>query len=208
MSKPQRALLVIDVQNEYFTGGLRIEYPDPQRSLHHIGRAIDAANARGIPVIAVQQISPAQAALFAEGSHGGELHPVVSERSHDLLLKKTQPSAFVGTTLAQWLRARHIDTLSVIGYMTHNCDTATILDAAQSGLAVEFLADAAGSVGYANHAGAAAARTLHETFCVMLQSRFAAVLDTDTWVALLDGDAMPIRDSIAGSYQRALRERA
>jgi nicotinamidase-related amidase len=51
MSQPaKRALIVIDVQNEYVTGKLRIEYPDVQTSLANIGQAMDAARDAGIPI--------------------------------------------------------------------------------------------------------------------------------------------------------------
>jgi nicotinamidase-related amidase len=49
-SSPRRALIVIDVQNEYVTGDLPIEYPDVNVSLANIGRAIDAAARHDVPV--------------------------------------------------------------------------------------------------------------------------------------------------------------
>src|SRR3546814_14869269 len=58
---PQRALVVIDVQNEYVTGNLRIEYPPVEDSLRNIGKAIDGARSAGIPVVVVQQMSPTPA---------------------------------------------------------------------------------------------------------------------------------------------------
>ncbi len=54
---PRRALIVVDVQNEYVAGGLRIEYPPVEASLRNIGSAMDAAAAAGIPVIVVQQMA-------------------------------------------------------------------------------------------------------------------------------------------------------
>ena len=54
-TRPQRALIVIDVQNEYFTGNLPIEYPDPRQSIINIGIAMDAAYAAGIPIIAGEE---------------------------------------------------------------------------------------------------------------------------------------------------------
>lgn len=45
----QKALLVIDVQNEYFDGKLPIKYPE--NSFQNIIRNIDAANQKQIPVI-------------------------------------------------------------------------------------------------------------------------------------------------------------
>ncbi len=61
MNKPtlRRALVVIDVQNEYFPGGgLPIEYPPVEQSLPNITRAMDAARAAGIPVVVVRHHAP------------------------------------------------------------------------------------------------------------------------------------------------------
>ncbi len=117
---PRRALIVIDVQNEYVSGNLLIEYPPVSESLANIGKAIDAGNAAGIPVVVVQNDAPATSPLFAIGSPGWELHSVVASRRHEHQVNKTLPSAFAGTDLAQWLAQHEIDTLSVVGYMTHN----------------------------------------------------------------------------------------
>lgn len=204
---PRRALVVIDVQNEYVSGNLLIEYPPVQQSLAAIGRAMDAARAAGLPIVVVQQMAPATSPLFAQGSHGGALHEVVASRPFDHLVRKHLPSAFTGTDLAAWIAAQGVDTLVIAGYMTHNCDASTIVHALHDGLAVEFLHDAAGSVPYANRAGRASAEEMHRVFSVVLQSRFAAVLSTDEWVAMLASGAAPERDNIAASNQRALAAR-
>ena len=122
---PKRALIVIDVQNEYFSGNLRIEYPPVGDSLPNILHAMDAAHAAGIPVVVVRHLAPAGAPIFAPGSHGVELHPQVAERPRDLLLDKSKASALSGTGLGDWLRERGVDTLTLVGYMTHNCDDST-----------------------------------------------------------------------------------
>jgi nicotinamidase-related amidase len=201
--KPRRALIVIDVQNEYVTGNLPIEYPDVRVSLDNIGRAMDAAVAHSIPVIVVQTVAPATAPIFAEGTPGAELHDVVKSRPRDHFFLKQLPSAFAGTYLAEWLAARSIDTIVVVGYMTHNCDFATVNQAVHSGLSVEFLSDASGSPRYENRAGKASAEELHRVFTVVMQSRFAAVVTTDEWIAALESGIPPVRDTIYGSSLRA-----
>lgn len=202
-SNPRRALVVIDVQNEYVTGDLPIEYPGVETSLANIGRAIDAARAAGVPVVVVQNFAPAGAPIFARGSEGAQLHPVVASRERDHYVEKALPSAFAGTDLAQWLAARGIDTLAVVGYMTHNCDASTVFEATHAGLQVEFLHDATGSVPYANDAGFASAEDIHRVFCVVMQSRFAAVTTTDAWLAAVKAGTPLPRDNIYASNQRA-----
>jgi nicotinamidase-related amidase len=203
MPTPRRALIVIDVQNEYVTGDLPIEYPDVQTSLSNIGQAIDAAHAARIPVVVVQNFTPAGSPIFARGSEGAELHAVVASRGHDHYVEKALPSAFTNTDLADWLAAREIDTLTVIGYMTHNCDASTIVHAVHMGLAVEFLHDATGSVPYENSAGFASAEEIHRVFSVVLQSRFAAVASTQQWIEAVESGAQLERGSIYASNQKA-----
>ncbi|MEK6297808.1 MAG: isochorismatase family protein, partial [Paraburkholderia tropica] len=144
---------------------------------------------------------------FARGSAGAELHDVVASRERDHYVEKSLPSAFAGTDLGAWLAARGIDTLTIVGYMTHNCDASTAFDATHAGLAVEFLEDATGAVPYENSAGAASAAEIHRVFSVVMQSRFAAVASTDAWrAALAEGAPLP-RDNIYLSNQRARKAR-
>ncbi|NML18855.1 cysteine hydrolase family protein [Azohydromonas caseinilytica] len=200
---PRRALIVIDVQNEYVSGNLPIGYPDIDCSLAKVGHAMDAARAAGIPVVVVQHGTPPGTPIFARGSHGWELHPVVASRPRDHLVQKEKASAFEGTDLEAWLRERGIGTVTVAGYMTHNCVDTTVKHALLLGLAAEVLADATGSPSYANRAGAASARQIHESFMVVMQSGFANVMATQEWVAALQGAPLPERGSIFASSQAA-----
>ncbi|MBT2118568.1 cysteine hydrolase [Dyella sp. LX-66] len=206
-TQPRRALIVVDVQNEYFDGNLQIEYPPVSDSLPKIVRAMDAATAAGIPVVVIRQDSPADAPAFAEGSHGWQLHAEVERRQRDVLFGKPLPSAFSETGLGEWLQARGIDTLTVVGYMTHNCDDTTIKHAFDRGIEVEFLHDASGAVSYANRAGYATAEEIHRVFAVVEQSRFAAVLSVEEWERCLATGEAPVRENILDSYANARKLR-
>ncbi|ESW82212.1 isochorismatase hydrolase [Mesorhizobium sp. LSJC285A00] len=205
---PRRALIVIDVQNDYDGGNLAIQYPPFRDSVVNVARAMDAAAAAGVKVVVVKQMAPETSPVFAKGSHGGDLHPEIARRSRDHYVEKSLPSAFAGTDLEAWLRANTIDTVTVIGYMTHNCDLSTIIHAAHVGFAVEFLSDATGSLPYANGAGYASAEEIHRVVSIILQSRFAAVLKTAEWIDCLKTGALPERDTPYASNQRALARNA
>lgn len=200
----RRALIVIDVQNEYIDGRFRIEYPPVADSLPQIERAMDAARSAGVPVVIVQHVLPKDAPIFAEGSRGVEVHPAIASRPHDLWVTKTLPSCFTHTSLGDWLEARNIDTLTIVGYMTHNCDDSTTREAMHRGYDVEVLGDATGSLPYANQAGRASAEQIHKTTLVVLQSTFAAVMSTEYWTRALSNDHLPERDNIFASNQRAV----
>jgi nicotinamidase-related amidase len=200
--QPKRALILIDVQNEYVTGNLPIEYPLLDTSLPNIARAIEAAQLAGIPLVVVQQMAPSTAPVFAEGSEGWKLHSVV-DVDCDLLVQKKLPSALAGTGLGDWLREHHVDTLVVAGYMSQNCNESTIRQAAHEGWAVEYLHDAAGAVSYRNPMGLLDAKTMHEASCIVLQSRYAAVMSTGQWIELIQTGQPAPRETLYQSYQRA-----
>ena len=203
-SLPRRALIVIDVQNEYVTGGLRIEYPPLVVSLANIGLAMDAAQAAGIPVVVVQNHAPVGSPLFAYGSDGWQLHPAVASRPHSHRVEKTLPSAFAHTDLGQWLTHHEVDTLTIAGYMTHNCNAATAFEAMHRGMTVEFLSDATGAVSYKNAAGTAGAEDIHRVFSVVLHSRFAAVVTTQAWIEAARAERVLPRGSIPESHRLAM----
>jgi nicotinamidase-related amidase len=178
----KRALLVIDVQNEYFTGKLPVSYP--QDSLEQITRALSAAHAAEIPIVLIQHSAPQpDSATFRRASHAWELHPAVAQQPHDVLIEKTLPGSFTGTELEAWLRERAIDTVVISGYMTQMCCDTTARQALHLGFGVEFLSDATGTLAFKNSAGEVSAEELHRAILVTQQIRFSEVLSTTTWIA-------------------------
>jgi nicotinamidase-related amidase len=180
----KRALLIIDVQNEYFTGKLPISYP--AGSLDNVLQAMDAASAAGVPVVVIQHGAPQpDSATFRRGSREWELHPAVAERPRAMLMEKTLPGSFTGTQLAAWLHEREIDTVVIAGYMTQMCCDTTARQAMHQGLNVEFLSDATGTLAVKNGAGAVTAEELHRAILVTQAMRFSTVLSTAEWIARL-----------------------
>ncbi len=204
MSQPKRALIVIDVQNEYFSGQLPIEYPDREQSLTAITRCMDVAQAANIPVVVVQHVLAEKMPVFARGSHGVELHAQIAQRPYQLLIEKQRASALAGTELAAWLHAHSIDTVTLVGYMTHNCIDSTARHAAHSGWKVEVLADATGSLPYRNAQGSASAEQQHRHTCIILHSNFAAVVSSEQWCAAVAAGSALSADNIFLSHQRAV----
>ncbi|OON74201.1 cysteine hydrolase family protein [Streptomyces tsukubensis] len=196
----QRALIVIDVQNEYVTGNLPIGYPDVGESLDNIAAAMDAATGAGVPVVVVQHAAPENSPIFARGSEGFALHPTVAGRPFDHLVEKALASSFDGTDLADWLAAKGVDTLTIAGYMTQNCDESTARDAASRGLTVEFLSDATGTLAMSNNAGSVSAEELHRHVLVVMATNFASVVTTDEWIgALHKGEPLECPNLIAST---------
>lgn len=194
MIAPRRALIVVDVQQEYFEGPLEIQFPPRAKSFVNIIDAIATANARDIPVLVVQHQIPQGSPVFVEGTAGWSLLPGI-ERHIDPASKrvhKQHGSVFAGTDVSQWLHANNVDTVTIVGYMTNNCDLATAVEAEGLGFAVEVLSDATGAVSLTNEAGTISAEALHTILMVLLQSNLATVSTTARWMdALRTGAKLP-----------------
>jgi nicotinamidase-related amidase len=177
----KRALLVIDVQNEYFTGQLPVTYPFG--SLDNIKRVIKAAHTDNIPIIAIQHTAPQEnSKTFRKGTHEWELHPQIAGESYDHLIEKNLPGSFTGTDLEAWLREKDIDTLVIAGYMTQMCCDTTARQAVHLGFSVEFLSDATGTLQISNYAGTITAEELHRAILITQAMRFSKVLTTEDWI--------------------------
>ncbi len=178
----KRALLVIDVQNEYFTGKLPVCYPAD--TLPNVLAAIDAAKEAGIPVVIVQHtMTSPGASAFVKGSDGWELHDALKGIEADHYVEKHLPSSFVGTDLQAWLDGNGIDTVVISGYMTQFCCDTTAKYAMHLGYNVEFLSDATATLGFENEAGRVSAEELHRAILVQQAARFSHVLPTEAWIA-------------------------
>ncbi len=202
---PTRALIAIDIQQEYFDGALAIQYPPREETLAHILEAIDAARDRLLTVV-VRHERPEGAPVFAAGSHGWELHPeIVARKESAVEITKRRASAFAGTGLAEQLRDRGVDTVALVGYMTNNCVLATAVDCERLGFAAEVLSDATGSIHLANEAGYVPAHHVQETLLTLFQSNFAAVASTQDWVRASKRDELLPKDNLVGSALRGAR---
>jgi nicotinamidase-related amidase len=180
----KRALLVIDVQDEYFTGQLPVTHPPA--SLDNILKVMNAASAQQIPIVVVQHTEPeADSPIFNQQTPAWQLHHTIAEHPHDLLIEKHLPGSFTGTELESWLREHQIDTVVISGYMTQMCCDTTARQAAHLGFGVEFLSDATGTLAFENEAGSATAEELHRATLVSQNSFFSKVLPTTTWIESL-----------------------
>ncbi|MDN4162985.1 isochorismatase family protein [Nocardioides abyssi] len=125
------------------------------------------------------------------------LHPEVEQRLDPSWKRATKDkgSVFAGTDVAAWLADQGVDTITIVGFMTNNCDIATAVHAEELGLAAEVLGDATGAIHLANEVGQVSAEQLHQTLLVLLHSNFAAVASTEAWTAAVTaGEALPKSD--------------
>jgi nicotinamidase-related amidase len=175
-----RALIVIDVQREYFDGAFPIRHPVGH--LESILEVMDAASKANVPIAVVRHHQPdPESPVFRRGSEMWQLHDEVESRPRDVLIDKQLPGSFTGTALEDFLKAKQADTVCIAGYMTQVCCDTTARQAMHLGYQVEFLSDATGTLDVENKAGSATAEQLHESILVAQQMFISDVIDTPTW---------------------------
>lgn len=181
----KRALLVIDVQHEYFDGKLPVTYPEG--SFTNILQAVDEANKHQIPVIIIRHgATQKDAVTFVPGSRGWDIHEEIMRREHVRIIDKHLPGSFTDTGLEAFLRGIEIDTIVISGYMTQMCCDTTARQAVHLGFSVEFLSDATGTLDVTNDTGKVTAEELHRAFLVTQAMRFSKVISTAVWIKELN----------------------
>ena len=137
-----KALLVIDLQNDYFPGG---KFPlwNTAAILESIERAIARANAQGVPVIHVQHIARGGLApFFNEGTSGADIHPrILAAAPGAPVVVKEFADSFEQTNLEETLTTLGVTDLLVCGMMTQNCVTHTAISKAAEKYNVTILPD-------------------------------------------------------------------
>ena len=182
MTKTQQALLVIDVQNEYFTGRLPVTFPEG--CLDNILKAMDHAASVGMLVAVIQHTAPSKdSPTFRKNSEEWKLHPQVEKRKRDILIEKSLPGSFTGTELEKWLRDNGVSRVAICGYMIQMCCDTTARQAFHLGFQVDFLSDATGTLDLQNSAGSISASDLHRAVMVTMAAKFARVVGTEEWIA-------------------------
>ena len=181
------ALIVIDVQKEYFAPWGQWVLPSGEEALPNIRTLIETARAAELPVIHVvhERLDP-QSNVWRPGSEGVEMHPAIQVLPGEIALKKHVPGSFTGTPLDAHLRRFSVDTLIVCGFMTFMCCDTTTRQASERGYKVLFASDATGAKDLVLGNRTIPYQEVHDvTLAVM--TNFATVLTGEQIAARIDG---------------------
>lgn len=171
------ALLVIDFQNEYFTGKMPIA--DGAAALANTQELIRYADSHKMPVFHVQHVAPAGSTLFAEGGETVKFHPRMQPRATDRIVRKNTVSVFASSDLDAQLKARGINTLLITGLMTHACVAGAARDAVPLGYSVVVASDASATRSITRFNGRTVDyKALHEAALAEIEDTFGDVMST------------------------------
>ncbi len=136
------ALLLIDIQNDYFPGGANPLVGAPEAA-SNAGALLASCRAEGLPVFHIQHISTRPGASFClPDTEGANIHASVQPLPGEPVFQKHFPNSFRETPLLDHLHQAGITRLLIAGMMTHMCVESTTRAAADLGFSCVVLHDA------------------------------------------------------------------
>lgn len=172
----QRALVIIDIQNDYFAGG-RMPLAAPEAAAAHAAVLLAAFRARGEPLFHVRHVSTRPGAtFFLPETEGAAIHDSVRPLEGEPVIVKHFPNAFRGTTLAEQLRAAGIGRLVCAGMMTHMCIDTSVRAAVDLGFECSLAGDACATRDLSWGGSKVPAHRVHAAFLAALDGAFARVV--------------------------------
>lgn len=178
----QPALLIIDIQNDYFPGGA-MALTAPEAAARQAAELLDYFREHQWPRFLIQHESVRPGATFlVPGTPGQALHSLIAPGAGNLVITKRYPNAFQATTLHDDLQSAGCRQLVICGMMTHMCIDTTVRAAFSLGYQVQLIADATATraLRYGDHE--VPAEAVQNAFLAAMQGVFAEVLNADAWL--------------------------
>jgi nicotinamidase-related amidase len=180
------ALVVVDVQNDYFPGGRMELHRSVEAAL--VAKAVLADfRAAGRPVVHVQHIATKPSAtFFLPQTAGAEIHESVRPSGNEMVVVKHFPNSFRGTDLEAHLQGLGVRRIAVVGMMTHMCIDTTVRAAFDLGYEVRLVGEACATKGLGVGPATVTPENVQNAFLAALDGTFCKVVspaDLGEWLA-------------------------
>lgn len=177
----KNALVLIDIQNDYFQGG-KNELYHTQYAAENASKVLSYFRDANLPIFHIQHISGLNASFFLPDTYGAEINRIVAPINDETVIIKHAPNAFLRTNLADELRKQNISNLIICGMMSHMCIDTTVRAAMDNGFTVTLLDDACTTKDLIWGEYKIDAQTAHNTIMASLNGVFAKVTKTDKFL--------------------------
>lgn len=178
------ALLLIDIQNDYFPGG-KMELEGAVEAARKANELLQCFRDHGMPTVHIQHVSrKPDATFFIPGDRGTDINDITAHYEGEPLVQKHYPNSFRETNLLDLLKEWGIERVIITGMMTHMCVDATARAAADLGFNVMIAEDACATRGLSHDGTTIPAGHVHKAFLVALKS-YGQVMPVEQVLAYL-----------------------
>jgi len=177
-----KALVIVDLQNDYYEGGRWTLYNINQASTN-AQRVLADAREQGMPVIHVHhEFEIENPPFFEPGTFGAEIHKDLTPLKGEATVLKHQVNSFQGTDLKARLDALGVADVILVGAMSHMCIDAAARAAADFGYQVTVVEDACASRDLEFNGEVVPAPQVHAAYMSALGFAYANVVTTNTYL--------------------------
>lgn len=181
----KQALLIVDIQNDYFPGGA-MELSGSLAAGARAGQLLQVFRRHALPVIHVRHLATREgASFFLPETAGADIHESVAPLAGEPVIQKHFPNSFRQTSLLERLRQLRITQLVVAGMMTHMCVDSTVRAAADLGFHCLLAHDACATRDLTFSGTAVPADQVQAAYLAALADPFAKVLAVDELCAIM-----------------------
>ena len=176
------ALLIIDIQNDYFPKGL-MELEGSIGAAEKANKVLADFRENGLPVYHIrhESIQPGPA-FFLPETEGNRIHNLVAPLPEETVIMKHFPNSFRKTDLLSKLKDQGIKKLVIVGMMTLMCVDATVRAAFDFGFECTVLHDATAARSLEFDGMTIPASHVQGAFLAALALGYAQIQDTDTYL--------------------------
>jgi nicotinamidase-related amidase len=181
------ALLVIDIQNDYFPGG-KMELEGAFEAGRRAGGLLQCFREHVGHHIHIQHESrQPEAAFFIPGTEGIRIHDLVAHFEGEPIVHKQYPNSYRETNLLEMLNAWEIKRLVICGMMTHMCVDAAVRASADLGFQVLVAADACATRALTHGGVTVPAAHVHAAFLAAFKA-YGTVMSTEDILSKLGAE--------------------
>jgi nicotinamidase-related amidase len=188
------ALLLIDIQNDYFPGG-KMELEGPIEAAQKANELLQCFRDHAMPTVHIQHVSlKPDATFFIPGDHGTDINDITAHYEGEPLVQKHYPNSFRETNLLDLLKEWGIERVLITGMMTHMCVDATARAAADLGFKVMVAEDACATRALTYGDTIIPAEHVHKAFLAALKS-YGRVMSVEMILAHLAAEQIEELDT-------------
>jgi nicotinamidase-related amidase len=179
---PSRALVLIDIQKDYFPGG-KWTLAGIESAADNAAKLLAAARAAGDLVVHVRHEFPSsEAPFFTAGSEGARIHPKVANHADEAVVLKHHVNSFRETDLKAILDRHGIQEVVICGAMSHMCVDAGVRAASDHGYRCIVVHDACATRDQEFAGTVVPAADVHAAFMAALRFGYATVVSTEEYL--------------------------
>lgn len=179
------ALILVDIQQDYFPGG-KMELVGSLDASHQAGQMLAYFRKENLPIIHVQHLSMRKdATFFLPDTDGILFHENVRPLAGEKVIEKHFPNSFRDTGLKAYLDSLGVRELVICGMMSHMCVDATVRAAFDYGYTCLVAHDACATRGLVFNGVDISARHVHGAFMAALAAVYAGAQSTEEIISKL-----------------------